>query len=661
MAIVLVAVSHVWTHRVSGGVDVFLLLSGFFVGGGIVRACLRGDFRVRPFLARTVRRLLPPLAVVVAGVVGAVALLLTTATWAEASRQALSSLLYIQNWYLAAVGQDYGAADIVDSPFQHLWSMSVQGQLFVGIAVVAAVVLGLRRRRGEAGRARTAFIVVAAVTAVSFIYAAVMTIVDQPSAYYDTGARAWEFLLGTLLATAATLRGERSREQGVIARNVWSLVGWTALLLIMLTGVLVDGASVFPGPAALLPLGAAAILVAAPGGSWSPSRLLAWSPLARAGAYAYTLYLWHWPVLILAIAARGGADVGWLSGSAVLVTSAVLAWVTHRLVGNWAQPEELRLTREPERRRRRTTLMVAALAVAVALPAAWLVRVDIGRAQLGEAAQDLATYPGVAAVAYPELFAWNPADGYVPDLALAVEDKPRVVFDGCNSIVSEVVLCEYGDLSADKTIAVAGGSHTEQWTDALAELGTQRGFRVVTAIKWACELVDGDEGVEYFDDDCVTWGGNAVDELERMRPDAVFTTWTRPTDNPSSKETVPPAYEAAWDRLAATGIPVVLVRDNPWVGNGPLDCLADTSRSDETCGVLRSEVLDDDPPLTRQVDASPFLRPLDLIDLVCPDGWCPAVQGGRIVYRDDHHLTNSWVLSTMPVLEERFLPLIDVD
>lgn len=657
VAIALVAVSHVWTHRVSGGVDVFLLLSGFFVGGGVARACLRGDFDAGEFLIRTGRRLLPPLVVVIASVVVIAAIVAPSTTWAEVSRQAVSSLLYIQNWYLVAVGQEYGAAGVVDAPFQHLWSMSVQGQLFVILAMAGAVALTLRAR-GVAVTSRRLVVTVSVATASSFACAAVMTVVDQPTAYYDTLSRAWEFLAGALLATATAGRTTPRPARRRASEHARSALGWLALALILSTSVFLDGAQFFPGPAALLPIGAAAVLIWNAGGSWAPSRVLSWRPLAAAGTYAYGFYLWHWPILIFVTEARGGAEVGWLAGSAVLLLSAVLAFATHRVVAGWMNPRRIHRMRNARSWRPGLVLTSIVTVVAVGIPTAWLTHVDLGRAQLGVAAQDLARYPGAAAVTYPDLFPWNPSDGFIPDVSMALEDKSRAVFDGCNSVVSEVPVCFYGDLGADRTVVVAGGSHTEQWTDAIAELGRIHGFRVATTIKWGCELVDGSEGVEHFDEDCVEWGDNALDEILELSPDAVFTTWTRPATGPAPKEMVPVAYERAWTRLTDRSIPVVVIRDNPWVGSGPLECLADVLREDETCGVARADVLDASAPSSEHVESSVLIHPLDVSDVICPEDWCPAVQGGRVVYRDEHHLTNSWVLSTVPLLEERLLPLL---
>lgn len=671
LAVLLVAVYHVWVGRVSGGVDVFLLLSGFFVGGGIVRALLRGDFVVEPFLLRTARRLLPALVVVLLVILAATVTFLPVPRWSEAARQTLASVFSVENWYLAGSGRDYGAAAVVDSPYQHLWSISVQGQLFVGMAVVAGIVAAVLRRRGVRPTWRAALTVTAVVCGASFIWASVGVVVDPAWAYFDTLGRVWEFLVGTVLALLldrARSTGARTTER--MRPAVASVLAWFGVAAILVTGLVVDGASEFPGPAALLPLMGAALVVLFPGGRWSPSRVLAWSPVAAAGTYAYAFYLWHWPVLVFALRLRGGVELGWLAGSAVLGLSAALAWASVRFVERRFVPRPapaIEPTRLRVRRRvsssRRALRPVGLLAIAgslvIAVPAAWLTNVELGRAELGEIVGDLDRYPGASIAAFPGLFSWDPSDGRIPSSALAADDKSRAVTDGCNSIEDEVVQCSYGDLDATRVLAVVGGSHTEQWADALAALGEEHGFRVDTMIKWSCELVDGRQGAEFFDDACVAWSDHAIDALIEQRPDAVFTTGTRPNNTAEDRrEMVPYAYERAWARLSAAGIPVVTMRDNPWTGTDPVGCVVDSNVPDEECGIARDAVLDESPPPIRMDPARLDLRPLDLTDVLCSAQWCPFSQGGRLVYRDDHHLTNSWAMSTVPILRERMLPML---
>jgi peptidoglycan/LPS O-acetylase OafA/YrhL len=671
LAVLLVAVYHVWIGRVSGGVDVFLLLSGFFVGGGIVRSVLRGDFVLGQFLIRTGRRLLPALVVILLVILTVTAVFVPVLRWSEAARQTLASAFSVENWYLAGSGRDYGAAAVVDSPYQHLWSMSVQGQLFVGMAVVAAIVAVVLRRRAVQPTCRAALTVTAVVCGASFLWASVGMAIDPAWAYFDTVGRVWEFLLGTVLALIldrARSTGSRMTER--VRPAAATVLAWFGVAAILVTGLVVDGGTAFPGPAALLPLTGAALLVLFPGGRWSPTRVLAWRPVAAAGTYAYAFYLWHWPVLIFALRLRGGEALGWLAGSAVLGVSAALAWtsvrfVERRFVRGPAPATEPLLARAdrrvgPARRVLRPIgLMAIAGSLVVAVPTAWLTTVEIGRAQLGDVVGDLDRYPGASVAAFPGLFSWDPSDGRIPSSALAADDKSKAVRDGCNSVEDEVVQCSYGDLNATRVLAVVGGSHTEQWADALAALGEEHGFRVDTMIKWSCELVEGREGVEFFDDACVGWSDHALDALIEQRPDAVFTTGTRPNNTDEDRrEMVPWAYERAWMRLAAAGIPIVTMRDNPWTGSDPVGCVVDNDVRDEECGIARAAVLDESPPPTRMDPARLGLLPLDLTDVLCSPEWCAYDQGGRLVYRDDHHLTNTWVMSTVPILRERMLPLL---
>lgn len=672
-AVLLVAVYHVWIGRVSGGVDIFLLLSGFFVGGGIVRACLRGDFAFAPFLARTARRLLPSLLVVLLVTLAATVVTSPVPRWSEAARQTLASAFYVENWYLVEAGRDYGAASVVDSPYQHLWSMSVQGQLFVGIAAVAVITLALLRKRGVTPRPRAALIVIVAVCVASLAWATIGVVADPVGAYFDTAGRGWEFLIGTVLALI-TDRNLYPRAE-LIARvrpAVGTVFAWGGVVAILCTGPFIDGAELFPGPAALVPLGGAAMLILFREGRWSPARFFAWRPFAAAGIYAYAFYLWHWPVLVFLLRLRDGEQVGWLAGSGVIAVSALLAWATVRFVDRHAGATRVPAPREAQRpvrgdavpRRLRLArlplpTMVIVASLVIALPAAWLAHVEIGRAQLGQIASDLDRYPGASVVAYPGLFSWDPSDGRIPSIALAAEDKPMPVGDGCNAIEDEVVVCSYGDLTATRVLAVVGGSHTEQWVDVLATLGEETGFRVDTMIKWSCELVDGKRDVEFFEDVCVSWSANALDELLAERPDAVFTTATRPSNvDDGRREMIPRAYERAWERLASAGIRTLAIRDNPWTGSDPVGCVAESETPELTCGVARADVLDESPPVTRTDADELRLSMLDLTDVLCSAEWCSFVEGGRLIYRDDHHLTNTWAMSTAPILRDRLLPLL---
>ncbi len=202
VAILLVVSYHVWFGRVSGGVDVFLMLSAFFLTRGFVRR-MTGPSPVRPVrhLLGVFRRLVPAASVTLVGVLVVVWAVYPETAWRSVWEQTWASLTYSQNWLLAADAVDYYARTETPSPLQHFWSMSVQGQAFaLWIALLGACQVVVRRRGLSPDR--VVGIVFGAVFAVSFVYSVVRTANAQQVAYFDTGARLWEFAAGSLLVVA---------------------------------------------------------------------------------------------------------------------------------------------------------------------------------------------------------------------------------------------------------------------------------------------------------------------------------------------------------------------------------------------------------------------------------------------------------------------------
>src|ERR1044072_7615599 len=173
IAIALVAVFHVWFGRVSGGVDVFLALSGFFFGGRLLRAALTPGASLSPVpeVTRLVRRLLPALVVVLAAAAVLTILIQPETRWETFADQSLASLGYYQNWELASTASDYLRAGEAVSPLQHIWSMSVQGQFYIGfLALIFLFAYLFRRLLGK--YMRISFVVLlSALTIASFVYA----------------------------------------------------------------------------------------------------------------------------------------------------------------------------------------------------------------------------------------------------------------------------------------------------------------------------------------------------------------------------------------------------------------------------------------------------------------------------------------------------------
>src|SRR5882757_8217225 len=234
VAIALVAMFHIWFGRVSGGVDVFLALSGFFFGGRLLRAALTPTASLAPWpeVMRLVRRLLPALVVVLAAAAVLTIIVQPETRWETFADQSLASLGYYQNWELASTASDYLRAGEAVSPLQHIWSMSVQGQFYLAfLLLIAGCAYLLRRPLGT--HLRTMFVVLlSALTVASFVYAIFAHEADQANAYYNSFARAWELLLGALVGAFVPY----------IRWPMWlrTVVATVALAAILSCGALID-------------------------------------------------------------------------------------------------------------------------------------------------------------------------------------------------------------------------------------------------------------------------------------------------------------------------------------------------------------------------------------------------------------------------------------
>ncbi|WP_280512406.1 acyltransferase family protein [Nocardia farcinica] len=656
IAIALVVIFHIWMGRVSGGVDVFLVLAGFFFTGSLLRRAETGEgVALRATAARLGRRLLPALVVVLVTVAVVGVLTRPYTQWTDLASQTLASLLYYQNWHLALSWSDYLAADPSVSPLQHLWSMSLQGQFYVATLLGIAALVWVCRTVGRPAALRPAVaLVLAVLAAASFGYAARGVGLHQGWNYYDSFARAWELLAGALIAVALP-----ALSLPRVLRVLLALAGAT---LVLACGWIVDGAARFPGPAALIPVGATLALILAgqnlaTGALPLPNRLLAAAPMVRLGELAYALYLWHWPLLIFLLAERGTPTIGVEGGLVVLAGSLVLAYLTHRYV------EQPLRAPAPARPPRALTGRHVVLALGVSLLAlAVTAQVVAGLLPPRPVSElDPIRYPGAEALVGG---AHTPRADMRPTVFEAPADAAYPTHDGCIADwdTREVITCDYGDTAAERTIAVVGSSHAEHWVPALDLLGREHGFRIAVYLKMGCPLTVAEE-VSYKGQaipDCRDWSAEVIDRLGVDRPEWVFTTGTRPRDKTGDE--TPADYLAVWTRLSEHGLNVLAMRDTPWLRRDgvryrAIDCLAQNGDR-YSCGMRRADALDPVNPAEEPATSFPNVFPLDLSDAVCEVDICPVVEGNILIYHDEHHLTASYSRSMAPELGRRLGPIL---
>ena len=314
LAVLVVVLFHAGLAGMGGGfvgVDVFFVISGFLITGLLVREHGRtGRISLLRFYARRVRRLLPAATVVLVATLIAALILMSPLDRSTVSLDAVASALSVGNVRFAAAAGDYFTSLAAPSPFLHFWSLAVEEQFYlVWPALILLVARGVHARR-------RIMVTLAVVVIASFAANLFLTDAAANWAFYSLPTRAWELGLGGLLAVGATSIAR-------IPSNLVGLAGWLGLGAVVAAVMTFDSGLAYPGVAALLPAAGAVSLLASGTSAIGPGRLMSVGPLRFLGRISYSLYLVHWPVLILGPLALGSAQGGSVRGGLVILSVAI--------------------------------------------------------------------------------------------------------------------------------------------------------------------------------------------------------------------------------------------------------------------------------------------------------------------------------------------------
>ncbi|KGN36717.1 acyltransferase family protein [Knoellia subterranea] len=647
------------------GVDVFFVISGYLITGLLVTELWStGRIGWGAFVGRRIRRLLPAalLVLVVTAVVSA--LIVPGLRRREIATDIAGSAGYVVNWVLARRGVDYLASDSQPSPVQHYWSLAVEEQFYVVwpvlLMLLAFVVRRLGRGQHSGGPSRgLVFGVLALPVAASFGWSVHLARTSPAEGYFVTTTRAWELGVGALLAVALA-----GRERPALAPRCSAAWGWAALGVLLVVVLSLPEGLAWPGAWALLvTLPTAALLwIGWLGPTRGPVAVLGTAPMLWVGALSYSLYLWHWPFVVLgdAVAVRFDLDFPVVAPLLLTLASVVPAWLSWRFVetpihhGSWL------------RSRPRAVLAAGLAASAVtALAALPLLHVSTPfrdrpamgdrppLAQLGAAA----VHPGDDAAPVDSV------EWVVPDPLRSGEDRPAADVDHCqvDDKSTTAVACVFGEAGSGTTIALVGDSKAMQWLPALEEAAAARGWRIVTFGKSLCTFAEGATevgGTAY--PACDRWNAEVTRALEAERPDLVVTSgsarvaWAE-GDRVAGRERLVEGYAARWRQLVSAGTPVVVVGDSPRSPDDLDVCAALHPDRLSRCAFDRDAAIGGSGLPVQREAAQQVERGVTFVDLtpwLCPGRQCPVVVGHVTVHRPGDHVTATYARTLGPVLGE---------
>jgi peptidoglycan/LPS O-acetylase OafA/YrhL len=682
VAVMTVVIFHLWPEILPGGfvgVDVFFAISGFLITLHLLREVERtGRVSIPGFWARRARRILPAALVVLAFCAITTLTTVPQTQWDQFFKEIRASTLYVENWQLAADAVDYQAQDNAPSSVQHFWSLSAEEQFYLVwpvLILLAIAMAGQRlrwRRRGRPrprrsrsfGRHRSIALVLGLATGASLIYSIVHTEANPLEAYFVTPTRAWEFGAGGLLAVLAT-RSSTSHP------GLRAAVSWAGMAAIVVTVFTFSDATPFPSYTALLPiLGAVAVIWAgAPNVPWAATPLLALPPVQFLGNVSYSIYLWHWPLLILAPFALD-RDLDTPTEFSILGLTILAAWITKVLV-----EDPMRKGPFLTRRKARYTFAFAAVgtAIVLAIVASGNQRLedDLRKAEQ-ESLQLIASKPRCfgAASRDPEKPCKNPSlkRMVVPTPAVAA----RLRNSKCSRVSPDVIIpvCSFGVKpgTATKRIALMGDSHAQAWRAAMKSVALAKGWQGLSVTRTGCGYTKVVKRIpEPFRTQCVNWV-KTVPKWYAANPDVdtVFVVGFSggTVDVASGGDPYRAAVKGfikAWNALPPTVKHIIVLRDNPLVERRgkTAECveraIGKKRRADIACKIKRGRALLRDPAVTaaRQM-SSPRVQVIDLTRFFCDKKYCYPVIGGALVYKDLAHITREYATTLGPYIQRYY-------
>ncbi|RUW63378.1 acyltransferase family protein [Mesorhizobium sp. M7A.F.Ca.US.008.03.1.1] len=608
------------------GVDIFFVISGYLITRHLLQEIGdSGRLNLWRFYARRARRLLPASLFVILATLVAGAFILSPEEQALYSKGAMFASAYMINLWLIRWSFDYFASDAANNPFIHFWSLSVEEQFYLAWPALLVFAAWLRPGR------RMAIVAIGVTGLVSFAVCAWLTSVAQPWAFYFSPLRAWEFAAGGLASMVpASFLQHHPRLRAV--------QGWLGLALIVPAYLLLDEALPFPGLLALLPVAGTVLLLVSGASEHQAGReigkqagslaaLLSLPPMQWIGKLSYSLYLWHWPVIVYA--GMVTAELSGLDRLACLALTLVLSIFTYHVIENPV---------------RRNGWLMANAARAL-IPAALLTGAGV-----------VAAYAN-ARLAVHEL---DPEQRVIAETA--ARPSTARARGGCVLDYETVTPkpCVFGAKNAKRTIALFGDSHADHWSTPLIEVAQKRDYEVVTWLKSSCRasrLSTWSSKLKRDYSECDQWREQSIKEILALRPALVVISEIALTSSRkmAAGKDEPDSQDAEWkaglrstlDTFSNAGLKVAFIRDVPFNDEQVDTCVARAlwrSESPSLCDQTRAYAANDAmASVEREIVRSiPNASYVDMTDQFCNQTTCHVFIGGKIAFRDRHHLATAF-------------------
>jgi peptidoglycan/LPS O-acetylase OafA/YrhL len=655
VAIVLVVLYHGGLSSLSGGyvgVDVFFVISGFVITGVLLRErASTGRTSFLNFYGRRSRRIIPAATLVILATVVLTYFVLGAFYGNPTAIDARWTSVFLANFHFASTGTNYLNAQEPPSPLLNFWSLAVEEQFYLVFPLFVFLIAALRTRFSLRARLAVGLVLI---IIVSFAFSITQTNANPTLAYFSPFTRAWELALGALVcvSTSWLLR---------LPKVVCGVMTWIGLGAICFSALVFNASTVYPGSLVAVPVIGAGLVIA--GGTttprWAAESILGLRPFRWMGRLSYSLYLWHWPLLIIAAESYGKASLPFHQNIVWLLAALIAAIGTYKWVEN------------PIRHARILSRGWAPIAFGITLIAVSLIvatlALDTDKAgESSTATMGANAIVPLSSAQLDQLLAAAPSirtlpTDLTPPLATVRNDWGGTVAP-CFPAVGQSVVptsCVGGDPQGTHTMVIYGDSHAAMWFDALNGIAMRAHWKLIDLAKGYCPANSlpyanppggGPPGGEYAA--CDQWHRFAINRINQLRPNLVIVTQEYRGQVDGSGYT-----PRQWQRgLELTIRQLHVAKGNVVVlGNIPLlpesgpECLAVNTTNIQDCsGAIetalsrfnRAEQLAAEDSGSRYVSVTPWFCSTD----------CPAVIGRYNVYLDQYHVTGTYSVALQDLL-----------
>lgn len=698
VAVLTVLANHLWHWPRGGfvGVDIFFVISGFLITGNLLRTAeTTGTVSFKKFYWNRVRRIVPAATVV---------LILTYVVWLlvflpfrarQVGIDALFAFIFMANWRFAIHDTNYFAAGESVSPLQHYWSLSIEEQFYFvwpALIFVISLIVTLRKTWTHSHRMLLAGGVMGVIIAASLGWAIHETETAPTWAYFNTFARVWELGVGALLATAV----------GVLARipdTLKPLLSWAGLGLVAASLVFIGDDSVgFPAPWALLPVAGAALVISAGVGGEPRYQEFLRNPVSTyIGDFSYSLYLVHWPVIVLVGVLM---DVSAYYYVCAVVLSFGLAIASYHFIENPLRRADMDKIRELGRKIRTRTyrprrssqyalvgamaLLVVGLIAYAARPEAYVqptsppvVAADTAEQKPDQAPErklgPLASALQDEIVTALKATEWPPLDPSMESAINFTGQAPEVERCGSADPVHhdptltplDAKLCTWGSPSAPTRVVLVGDSIALAYAEPLLQIALNSGGQVQVQTAWTsgCQFVNDqianpDQSIV---DICPGRKQQVIDMINTTKPDVVIVSNSYDGDKPvygTNRKLTPHEWAESLQQIVEkfrdSTKKIVLLAPPPankqisdcygTRSSTPVDCISQVPN--EWLRMAKAEQHLAESIGGTWVDPRPWF---------CSNGGlCPSFVGSTPTKHDRAHMTPAYGLKIFPVMAESF-------